>query len=275
MCAAPAAVPVSMRPWTSWRRSEAWCSRSRPRSVAVLDSWTSTCSMPRLTGYNASPGSAFWEAEAIPAVPPKRITAVAAATSCRSRLPLLRTGGGGGAVCAECLRRECPCPDCPCSDRPASTVSASAISRSRRPRLKSVRGEAAGSVSTCRRNVATAASSRSPSGTPLEVRSVPSTSAAKSSARCRVRNTVVMTSVLRVLRRVVLRGTPSTTYRSRRLRGSPGLLRQELGQVADRPQLQLLDRPVAAAEHLGGLRDRQPLQEAHDQALLLLVRQRG
>ena len=48
---------------------------------------------------------------------------------------------------------------------------------------------------------------------------------------------------------------------------------QELGEVAHAAQLELLDGPVAAAEHLGGLGDGEALQEPHDQALLLLGRQ--
>src|SRR5436190_24295003 len=59
--------------------------------------------------------------------------------------------------------------------------------------------------------------------------------------------------------------------RMRSLIAPPG--RHQLGEVAYAAELELLDGPLAAAEDLRGLGDAEPLEEPHDQAVVLLVGQ--
>src|SRR4051794_6824187 len=56
---------------------------------------------------------------------------------------------------------------------------------------------------------------------------------------------------------------------------SPNPFWQELGEVAHPAELELLDGTFAAAEDVGRLGDAHPLEEPHDQAVLLLRGQLG
>src|SRR4051794_1288774 len=194
----------------------------------------------------------------MPAVPPSTMDTVAAATSLRS-LPLRGWSGTSGAV--SCLTRP---------------VAASAISRSRRPAVKAGRG--VGPASERARRPATSSSSRAcsmptPTSTGVPGAAELSTSAANSSARLRERKTGLIWGILGATSGLSGVSIDVTSDERSGLRGSSHTVRQELREVADSAQLELLDRACRAPEHLGRLRDRQALQEPHDEALLLLVRQ--
>src|SRR6478735_3985255 len=201
----------------------------------------------------------------MPAVPPTSTKADAATARRRSR-PLRR---GGRVRTASRVR----------------AVSASSRRRSRRLVTKSGRGAGA----SIPRIAPTTSRSSASSGRRLTCAVRPLTAASNSSARF----VALVREIIAVFRSSLVRSQRATTGPRKRLRcrgpsgGPPSggrwsrsdercsarssqALRHELGEVADAAQLQLLDRAVAAAQHLGGLGDRESLEEPHDEALLLL-----
>src|SRR5262245_5378340 len=203
-----------------------------------------------------SPGIDWALAATRPNDPPATTKAVAAAVSRRRTRYCAgaRWRGATGSGAAD-------------SSGPGSSSAAATISWVRRSATNSGRAVCPG-VSRIRTAMSTSSRTRSEASASRPLGAIPSTAAANASTSRRDRRDLIgSTSWMKCY--AVL--TMTTIRRHRRLRReSSQILRQMLGQIADGPQLELLDGPLAAAQGGGRLGDGQALAEPHHQAVLLL-----